>query len=96
MGNKCDLQDDIAVSKEEIKRWCDDNGDMPYVQTSAKDNVGVEEAFRNLIEKALQSDSTGKLNLPEHIRITRDDKDNGEGSMKLDAHRKKAKKSNCC
>lgn len=61
---------------------------MKYFATSAKDNIGVEDAFSVLINKALKADTTGKLNLPEHIKITREDKVNGSKSNLVASHYK--------
>ena len=93
LGNKWDLKDDIQVKNEDISKWWEDNGNLDYIETSAKDNVGVEDAFRVLIKQALKNESERKLNLPEHIKITKlsrsdDDKQN-------DPNRKKQKKKWC-
>lgn len=44
LGNKCDIED-RAISQEQALEWCATHGDMPYFETSAKDNVNVEKAF---------------------------------------------------
>ena len=93
LGNKWDLKDDIQVKNEDISKWWEENGNLDYIETSAKDNVGVENAFRVLIKQALKNESERKLNLPEHIKITKlsrydDDKQN-------DPNRKKQKKKWC-
>ena len=79
------------MTNEEAKNWCRQNGDMRYVQTSAKNNVGCEEAFDVLIKQALKHDSTSKLNLPEHIKITREDR-NGNKDSKNTSGSKNSKK----
>jgi small GTP-binding protein len=47
VGNKCDLEEKRAVSYEEAKAFADERG-MPFIETSAKDDQGVEEAFVEL------------------------------------------------
>ena len=43
-GNKCDLTNQIAVTKEEIDNLCN-REKLDYFQTSAKTNTGIEEGF---------------------------------------------------
>lgn len=46
LGNKADVSDDErAVTEEEAKEWCEDNGKIPYFETSAKTAVNVDKAF---------------------------------------------------
>jgi Ras-related protein Rab-2A len=44
VGNKCDLEDDRAVSVEEGQNFADQHG-LLFIETSAKTSVNVEEAF---------------------------------------------------
>ena len=97
LGNKSDLKEDIAVNEDEVRKWWADNGDMEYVCTSAKDNIGVDVAFNKLIKQALENDTTGKLNLPEHIRISKANEDQRSGATTRDSQsRYKVKKKSCC
>ncbi|XP_067943594.1 ras-related protein Rab-9A-like [Watersipora subatra] len=43
IGNKIDLVN-RTVTREKAASWCEEN-DMPYFETSAKDNMNVETAF---------------------------------------------------
>jgi len=56
-GNKCDLPDH-AVTKDEGNTYGSSNG-MKFFETSAKDNVGVSEAFQFIVEKVLQVQDGG-------------------------------------
>ena len=94
LGNKCDLADDISVKTEAAKDWCVANGNMPYVETSAKDNVGVDEAFSILIKRALKNDQDHKLDLPNHIKITRNQNSDEKSGTDISKNIKKKKK--CC
>ena len=42
-----------TVSTEEAKAWAEEN-DMPYIETSAKDNVNVEEAFTTIARRVIE------------------------------------------
>ena len=49
IGNKCDLEDERAVSREEAEQLAADNG-MMYFETSARSNINVREAFVHMID----------------------------------------------
>jgi len=53
VGNKSDLEQERCVSGEAVKRFCQANGRMDFVETSAKTNAQVEEAFKMLTRKAM-------------------------------------------
>ncbi|CAH9082223.1 unnamed protein product [Cuscuta europaea] len=44
VGNKCDMVDNKAVTTEEAKAFANELG-IPFLETSAKDSINVEEAF---------------------------------------------------
>ena len=50
-GNKCDLAEQRKVSEEEAKRFADQHG-IPYFETSAKDNINLQEGFDKITEDA--------------------------------------------
>lgn len=55
IGNKLDLEDENrAVSFNELEAFCEDHGAMGYIETSAKEGNGVEEAFKILAAQALK------------------------------------------
>ena len=43
-GNKCDLVDQRKVTEEEAKSFADKN-EIPYFETSAKDNINLQEGL---------------------------------------------------
>ena len=47
VGNKCDLQGERAVSKEEGQQFADAIK-ATFYQTSAKEDIGVEEPFKSI------------------------------------------------
>ena len=54
LGNKSDLADDRRVSNFDAKKFCQQNGNMLYFETSAKDGSNVESSFRELIEASME------------------------------------------
>ena len=50
MGNKCDREAERDVSKEDAEAWCKENGGIPYFESSAQLNIGVEDAFMSIIK----------------------------------------------
>lgn len=54
IGNKLDLEEEErAVALSSAEEYCAKNGNMQFLETSARDNVNVEEAFRRLAAQAL-------------------------------------------
>ena len=47
VGNKVDIEaENRQVSTISLQRFCQENGNMLFIETSAKDNTNVEKAFR--------------------------------------------------
>ena len=53
IGNKCDLEEEREISKDEGEAFAMRNG-MQYIETSAKINTNVNEAFENLAKKMIE------------------------------------------
>ena len=49
VGNKCDLTDQIEVSEDNIRDFCESHNGMPYFETSAKEGDGVKQMIDALI-----------------------------------------------
>lgn len=47
VGNKIDRANERKLEKEKVKLFCKKNG-VFYEETSAKENLGVEQMFRNM------------------------------------------------
>lgn len=48
IGNKADLEDNRRVSEDKGRAFCLENGNLLFYEASAKDNLNVEQAFRDL------------------------------------------------
>jgi len=57
VGNKHDLHDQSKVSESKAKAWCKSKGNIRFLQTSAKVNHNVEQAFTKVVELALEIQS---------------------------------------
>lgn len=52
LGNKVD-KEDRQVTTEEAQAWCMENGNYPYLETSAKDDTNVTVAFEEAVRQVL-------------------------------------------
>ncbi|CAG0890869.1 unnamed protein product [Cyprideis torosa] len=73
IGNKIDLEN-RAVSSKRAQQWCQTKNEIPYYETSAKENVNVEQAFQTVARNALAQESAVELynEFPDQIRLTND------------------------
>eukprot|EP01090_Pellita_catalonica_P013254 TRINITY_DN3093_c0_g1_i3.p1 TRINITY_DN3093_c0_g1~~TRINITY_DN3093_c0_g1_i3.p1 ORF type:complete len:180 (+),score=36.17 TRINITY_DN3093_c0_g1_i3:205-744(+) len=53
LGNKVDQEDKRMVNKKAAETWSSSHGDIPYFETSAKDDVNVEMAFQKAARVAM-------------------------------------------
>eukprot|EP00996_Jenningsia_fusiforme_P004223 NODE_5030_length_727_cov_75.946903_g4671_i0.p1 GENE.NODE_5030_length_727_cov_75.946903_g4671_i0~~NODE_5030_length_727_cov_75.946903_g4671_i0.p1 ORF type:complete len:209 (-),score=49.84 NODE_5030_length_727_cov_75.946903_g4671_i0:54-680(-) len=56
LANKCDLPAIPQRTKEELDQYCTENGFIGWFETSSKENINIEKAFRFLVEKILEND----------------------------------------
>ncbi|XP_055338346.1 ras-related protein rab7-like [Paramacrobiotus metropolitanus] len=80
LGNKIDL-DTRAVTTARAQSWCQSKGNIPYFETSAKENINVEQAFQTIARNALAQESEADLypEFPDQIKITPDHKNKSDG-----------------
>ena len=52
VGNKLDLTDKIVINKENIEKFAEEHN-LPYIETSAKEGINIEELFNNSINQFL-------------------------------------------
>lgn len=58
LANKCDQQKEgIVNTPSKMDEYCQENGYHAWFETSAKDNINIDEAARSLVEKVLSNDS---------------------------------------
>merc|ERR1712000_115549 len=61
LANKCDLagKEGICQDKSQMDKFCQENGFIGWYETSAKDDIGIEDAARKLVEEILQQSPQG-------------------------------------
>jgi len=52
-GNKCDLLNEAEVDNDEAVKFAKNN-EMEYFETSAKQNINIEQGFKSIIEKGYE------------------------------------------
>ncbi|KAL7176096.1 hypothetical protein ACSBR2_029632 [Camellia fascicularis] len=55
LGNKIDIDGGSSrvVSEKKAREWCASNGNIPYFETSAKEDINVDAAFLSITKTAL-------------------------------------------
>ncbi|KAM9495073.1 ras-related protein Rab-32a isoform 1-T1 [Clarias gariepinus] len=56
LANKCDQKKDGSHNASHLDSYCKEAGFLGWFETSAKDNINVDEAARFLVEHILQND----------------------------------------
>ena len=79
MGNKSDLAEERKVTFEEAKEYADKH-DLPYIETSAKEGININELFESSIKSFLSSN--------KYI--------GGDKNIKLNNQSTTSEKSDCC
>ncbi|KAE9963963.1 hypothetical protein BLS_008778 [Venturia inaequalis] len=88
VGNKCDLEEDRAVSRARAFSVSQSWGNAPYYETSARRRANVDECFRDLCRQIIRRDQ-------EALKAQGHRPDEGEAGDKRHnrEHRKRRKKS---
>ena len=90
VGNKVDLSEDRVLEKDYVESYAEKK-EMKYFETSAKDGVNVNKAFRELAELILENKSE------EEIKEQYMDNSKNISSFNLSMEiRPKEKKRKCC
>ena len=79
VGNKSDLTEERKVTFEEAKEYADKH-DLPYIETSAKEGININELFESSIKSFLSSN--------KYI--------GGDKNIKLNNQSTTSEKSDCC
>ncbi|KAJ3041416.1 Ras- protein Rab-7 [Rhizophlyctis rosea] len=75
LGNKIDMEESKRqVSQKRAMTWCQQKGNIPYFETSAKEAINVEQAFQTIAKNALQQETDVELysDFPDPIKIDGD------------------------
>ncbi|XP_031252000.1 ras-related protein Rab7-like [Pistacia vera] len=58
LGNKIDIDggNSRVVSEKKAKDWCASKGNIPYFETSAKEDINVDAAFLSIAKAALANE----------------------------------------
>lgn len=60
LANKCDLPDHQGPNKEQLDAFCKEHGFVRWYETSAKENINIEESVKGLVSSILEhSDALG-------------------------------------
>jgi len=70
LGNKCDKVAERKVQAPKIKQYCETKSNMPYFETSAKDNTNVEAAFEEVAKLAFKRNSKeDEIFIPNRVEL---------------------------
>ncbi|OAE28503.1 hypothetical protein AXG93_115s1940 [Marchantia polymorpha subsp. ruderalis] len=71
LGNKVDVDggNSRVVSEKKAKAWCSSKGNIPYFETSAKEDFNVDSAFQCIAKNALKNESDEEIYLPDTIDV---------------------------
>jgi Ras-related protein Rab-32 len=83
LANKIDLaKDEFSQSREQMDKFCQDNGFIGWFETSAKDNVGIDNAAQFLVKNILD-------------KVVYHDEPPADNNIKLSDKQTTEKKSEC-
>lgn len=72
VGNKCDWDEKRAITQDQGKELAD-SLEIKFIETSAKNNVGVEDAFftlaRDIKSRLIDSQSSGSNNQSNSVKV---------------------------
>jgi Ras-related protein Rab-32 len=67
LGNKCDqLKDSPGCHDKDMEAYCKEKGYIAWFETSAKDNINIDESARFLIDKVIALDSKINISTEDH------------------------------
>ena len=67
-ANKCDLTEKIEINDEDLNA-ISDNFKIPYLKTSAKNNVNIDELFEIVLNKYIDIEKQKLIDNPELVEI---------------------------
>ena len=69
VGNKCDLEGQRQVSKEDAKQYATENN-MEFMEVSAKDGTNIENMFNSSLQKLLEDENKDEINSSENKNVS--------------------------
>eukprot|EP00270_Netrium_digitus_P020292 TRINITY_DN830_c0_g1_i1.p2 TRINITY_DN830_c0_g1~~TRINITY_DN830_c0_g1_i1.p2 ORF type:complete len:207 (-),score=59.26 TRINITY_DN830_c0_g1_i1:545-1165(-) len=71
LGNKIDVDggNSRQVAEKKAKAWCASKGNIPYFETSAKEDYNVDAAFQCIAKNALKNETEDDFYLPDTIDV---------------------------
>ncbi|UJR24845.1 hypothetical protein I4U23_006214 [Adineta vaga] len=84
LANKCDLvKDDLADNAQQMNEYCEEKGFAKWFETSAKDNINIDNAIRFLIDEIMKHiDVIQSSNASKDDIVVPDDQDIKPSSSK--------------
>ena len=93
-GNKSDLYDDEEVSEQEARDFAKEIGAI-FALTSAQNNSGIDDLFKNMAKKYLNIDITADVNQggnkPVPKPVQKEEQNQEQKTIKIDAKNVAAK-----
>jgi Ras-related protein Rap-1B len=93
VGNKCDLEEDRAVSRGRAFAVSQSWGNAPYYETSARRRANVDECFRDLCRQIIRRDQDAAR--AQGLHVNEDDRHGGR-SKDSRSKRRKSKRDGPC
>eukprot|EP00828_Plagiopyla_frontata_P031036 TRINITY_DN4087_c0_g1_i1.p2 TRINITY_DN4087_c0_g1~~TRINITY_DN4087_c0_g1_i1.p2 ORF type:complete len:100 (-),score=25.80 TRINITY_DN4087_c0_g1_i1:52-351(-) len=97
VGNKSDLENDREITVNQAEEFAEKNC-VAFIETSAKNSVNVEDAFKILVEQIYNSKNTNGFN--DEISKKTNGLPTGSGNIILTKSNNNSnnqqKKKNCC
>lgn len=73
LANKCDQPKEGIVNKaSEMDKFCEEKGFLGWYDTSAKENINIDDAAKFLVKKILENDRANNFSTPDHDEDTVD------------------------
>ncbi|KAI8929186.1 ras family-domain-containing protein [Entophlyctis helioformis] len=75
IGNKVDVEESKRqVTQKRAMTWCQQKGNIPYFETSAKEGINVDKAFHIIAKNSLKQEAEVELysDFPDPIKIDGD------------------------
>ncbi|KAK9806997.1 hypothetical protein WJX72_009946 [[Myrmecia] bisecta] len=69
LGNKIDVEEgrSRAVTEKKAKQWSTQKGNIPYFETSAKEDTNVDAAFQCIARNALKNETEEEMYIPDTV-----------------------------